>query len=82
MNNDYTSLFYFYDEKSEIKVYTENAINKTLLLIKNELSKNLNGLKEDKLLLEFMAQKLHYFVFEHSFYSKIQEREIVLFDIL
>lgn len=84
LNGNYRNLFYFYEDNKQIKVYTENSIEELLLYVKNELlkQKNIRGIKQDKQILSFIAHKIHYFIFNHTFYSKLHDSEIVLYDIL
>ena len=78
-NDSYNTLFYYLDEEKIIKVHTANSLEQIILYIRDELSKkNVT----DKLILEFIIQKLHFFIFNHHFYSKLHEKEIILFDII
>jgi hypothetical protein len=78
-NSNYRNLFYYFDEDKQIKVYTDNSIEELLIYVRNNLKSKINS---DNKILKFLTDKIHYFLFNHKFYSIVHEEEIILFDIM
>lgn len=76
---DINNLFYYYNEKNNIKIIVNNMYVNILLYIKNNISK-VN--KNDKDLLYFTYKKLIDFFIDYKFYSHKEEKDITFLEMI